>query len=144
MLLRAFTHDRARSGLLAKKIKKPSCALVLQLISGEGGAHQIHFKPGSGDAARCNQRSASNPVLLFFPSHKQHLKENIHGHLQREEKWWGGAHLDIALFSIQLTMAQRTPGDNIEQTRMQFTVLSLMRRWKNTKMYFFFFSFKQH
>lgn len=36
-----------------------------------------------GDPARCNQRSASNPVL--FRSHKQHLNENIHGHLQRGE-----------------------------------------------------------
>lgn len=32
---------------------------------------------------RRNQRSASNPVPS--PSHKQHLNENIHGHLQREE-----------------------------------------------------------
>lgn len=36
---------------------------------------------------RRNQRSASNPVPS--PSHKQHLNENIHGHLRREESHEG-------------------------------------------------------
>lgn len=78
----ALTHNRARSRYLAKKIKKSSSALVLQLITKEGGAHQIHFKSVQRPNAR-NQRSASNPVLSR--SHKHHLNENIHGHLQRRE-----------------------------------------------------------
>lgn len=78
-----FLRDsRTTGGYLAKKIKKPSSALLLQLITGEGGAHQIHFRSTQGPNAR-NQRSASNPVLSR--SHKHHLNENIHGHLQRRE-----------------------------------------------------------
>lgn len=67
-----------------------------------------------------NQRSASNPVLSR--SHKHHLNENIHGHLQRGESDEGvHAHLDIiTLFSIKATMRsdlQATPRRAMKKTQ---------------------------